>query len=208
MNGTIDASNLTATINGTPVQPILDSELLPVLSINTERDVQDLGPGYRRRESWRHVDSNGHVHQYVDGATPTLERVEENIGWCETCHDEHGDVRMACRECGETVKPGMDYRMHNQYVMGSTTSLEGEFILTDETLLGPSTPGAGVPYLTIRLEWPYQGDVAYMEFERGRIQSVEHRLLRADPDGTYNPRGKTHDFFAVAKIHATMGRAL
>src|SRR5690242_7996966 len=105
--------DMTVTFNGQPVEPIRDLDYVPLLTFSQERDVRDLGPGYRRDDHWRALDSHGHEHRYVDGRTPTLVRVEENVAWCETCRDEHGDVRMACAECGDTVVPGMTYSMHN-----------------------------------------------------------------------------------------------
>lgn len=62
---------------------------------------------------WKAVDLAGHEHQYVAGAQlgephwPTLEWVVDETYWCDTCRDEHDKGHWECKQCGETVEPGM-----------------------------------------------------------------------------------------------------
>ena len=62
--------------------------------------VDTLGHSYIDPE-WSFTDAAGHVHR----DDTTLTRVEVNIGWCESCRDEHGDIELRCSICEEVIEP-------------------------------------------------------------------------------------------------------
>lgn len=71
-------------------------------------DVTSNGP--RPDPSWEHTDTAGHVHRWVDGATPTLRWVEDGVdvyddgdGYIDEVPFGHSE----CAVCGERVDPGM-----------------------------------------------------------------------------------------------------
>jgi hypothetical protein len=81
--------------------------------------------------SWTHTDKAGHRHHCEYDAPdhyPTLILVTDCTYWCESCHDEHDDSHLECRQCGEEIRPGMT-GPGVRYIAGLVTyTLDGQEI--------------------------------------------------------------------------------
>jgi hypothetical protein len=96
-----------------------------MIDVTCERDTLD--------SRWRGTDSNGHEHR-GDRLYDTLELIVDAEHWCEGNegwgrHDPHMHVDEAhyeCRQCRESVEPGVVTGGTPQYIAGVTTAtLEG-----------------------------------------------------------------------------------
>lgn len=60
--------------------------------------------------NWHFTDTAGHEHRCEYSAAdhwPTLKEVAEEGYWCADCDEEHEDVHLECKLCGEHIQPGM-----------------------------------------------------------------------------------------------------
>lgn len=60
--------------------------------------------------AWTFTDAHGHAHYCEYEAAdhyPTLRLVIDDTWWCEDCAGEHEDTHQECRQCGETIRPGI-----------------------------------------------------------------------------------------------------
>ena len=76
-------------------------------SLTIERNAIEVPPSFLPEPDpdWTFIDAAGHAH-YSDDGYPTLERVVVDTWWCADCHEHHDDEAMACRVCGERIRPG------------------------------------------------------------------------------------------------------
>ena len=101
----------------------------PSGTLRVEREVIEVTSNAPRTdEAWTYTDERGHEHYWRDGY-PTLQWVTEDTYWCSDCDDEHDDGgHWECRECGETVEPGMrPPSMYREFMPGPTS-----YFLNDE----------------------------------------------------------------------------
>lgn len=79
--------------------------------LRVERDEQWItGETTKPDKTWTYTDSAGHLHEYAEDTEdtdpyPTLEWLESEPYYCDTCGDDHADRWRACKACGEAVEP-------------------------------------------------------------------------------------------------------
>jgi hypothetical protein len=76
-----------------------------VVVVTLEREVIDLRTQFQPTKvdpDWTWIDPAGHDH---DATLESAEWVEENIGWCDLCRDDHGEWSLRCRRCSAVLEP-------------------------------------------------------------------------------------------------------
>lgn len=107
------------TLSGPRGELVIEREIIPVHYLS---DID---------ANWTFTDAAGHEHHCEYEAAdhyPTLRRVTEGTWWCEDCEDEHESTHLACRLCGETIRPGTT-GPGTKYIPGMiTATFNGELI--------------------------------------------------------------------------------
>lgn len=73
--------------------------------------------------NWTYTDAEGHFHACdVNGKYPTLEYVETEGEWCDTCNERHGTTLLVCKLCLDEVTPGTRWASTGRKMRNGPTS--------------------------------------------------------------------------------------